>query len=195
MNDNLVLKRKMMSYYMVSLFCLVIISNGICSFSHDNWRFKDQIWFNTTALGANVMGSCKDFPVLIRLDQNNFNFNKAKEKGEDLRFTDRNGRPLSYEIECWDKINKVAEIWVKVPIIHGNAETDFIIMKSGNPAAVSESNSAVVFERKNGFVLVFHLDSACSAKPCNSACNEKCKSILATIKKRGIVTFSGYPNI
>ena len=156
MNDNLVLKRKMLSYYMVSLFCLVIISNGICSFSHDNWRFKNQIWFNTTPLGANVMGSCKDFPVLIRLDQNNFNFNKAKAKGEDLRFADRNGRPLSYEIECWDKINKIAEIWVNVPIIHGNAESDFIIMKFGNPAAVSESNSAAVFERKNGFVLVFH---------------------------------------
>ncbi len=43
-----------------------------------------------------VTGDVADFPVLVRLDQDIFNFSQAQNNGEDLRFSKEDGTPQPY---------------------------------------------------------------------------------------------------
>ena len=43
-----------------------------------------------------------DFPALVRLDKDWFNFSQAQPKGEDIRFATSTGTALAYEIDQWD---------------------------------------------------------------------------------------------
>ena len=64
----------------------------------DDWLNRRQITFNNT----NSAESLTDFPVLVRLDPSNIDFDKIKAGGADIRFVDDDGTLLSYEIESWD---------------------------------------------------------------------------------------------
>lgn len=126
------------------------------------WSYSQRISFNTTEYGANVMATVSNFPLLVKLTSQNFNFNQAMDNGLDIRFADPDGTPLSYEIELWDIEVGLAYIWVNVPQIDGNSNSDFITMYTGNSQAEDKSSSGAVFEANNGFEGVWHLgeDSA-----------------------------------
>lgn len=120
-----------------------------------------KLVLNTTASGAGIAGTVTNFPVLIRLREDNFNFTQAKADGGDLRFTKSNGTPLPYEIERWDPAARQAEAWVKVDTVYGNDSTRSIMMFWGDPAATPESNGVAVFDTANGFQGVWHLNRKC----------------------------------
>ncbi len=122
------------------------------------WQFSRRICLNTTPGGADVAGNVCNFPVLVRLRNDNFNFSEALEYGEDLRFTRANGVPLPYEIEEWNSRSVRANIWVKVDTVYGNDSTQYIKMLWGNADAVAKTNGAAVFDTTNGFEGVWHLD-------------------------------------
>ena len=69
---------------------------------HD-WKHSGSIYIITTPEGANLPASAleKNFPLLVRLNQEYFDFSQAKLRGEDIRFS-ANGKPLAYQIERWD---------------------------------------------------------------------------------------------
>jgi hypothetical protein len=121
------------------------------------WNFSRVIFLNTTAGGAGVSGMVLDFPVLIRLTKDNFNFGEAKADGSDIRFAKQDGSPLSYEIEQWDETQSSAAIWVKADTVYGNDSTHFIQMAWGNPNVASASNGEAVFDTADGNVGVWHL--------------------------------------
>ena len=95
----------------------------------------------------------KDFPLLVRLDKDFFDFTQAKPKGEDIRFSTPAGTELPYQIEQWDAGKGSAIIWVRIPDITGNAKQE-IKVRWGNAAARSESNSKAVFDQSNGHLAV-----------------------------------------
>ncbi len=125
--------------------------------SNFSWNNKRSIYLNTTVSGAGVYSEVYDFPVLIRLTENNFDFSQAAENGEDIRFTSCNGTPLPHEIEKWDVAAGYAAVWVKIDTIYGNDSTQSIIMYWGNPDAQDYSNSKLVFDTASGFQGVWHL--------------------------------------
>ena len=127
---------------------------------HHEWLYSDTIILNTTESGADISNNVLDFPLLLRLTGDNFDFDQVREYGEDLRFTKRNGFPLPYEIERWDTAARQAVIWVKVDTVRGNDSTQSIIMYWGNPVAPDNSNSAAVFDTAGGFQGVWHLSDA-----------------------------------
>lgn len=131
-----------------------------------DWKYSRKLIFNTTSSGADVSGNITDFPMLIRLNESNFNFSTACIQGEDIRFTKKNGIPLPYEIEQWDAVMQKAVIWVKVDTVFGNDNSHSIVMYWGNPAAKDGSNSTEVFDTTDGFQGVWHLceDGAANAK-------------------------------
>lgn len=101
-----------------------------------DWSWKRKLTFSGNVSGTNL----DDFPILVHLTNANFDFNKAKNLGEDIRFMDSDtcpadGTPLKHEIELWDKPGANAWVWVKVPRIDGSSNTDFIYMFYGNAAA------------------------------------------------------------
>lgn len=126
------------------------------------WNHHRTITLNTSASGADIQGNVANFPVLIRLDNSNFNFAEAAAGGQDLRFTNVEGKLLPYEIERWDAALHTAEIWVTVDIIRGGNSSQCIVMYWGNPDAPAISSSSAVFATTDGFTGVWHLGEATS---------------------------------
>ena len=122
------------------------------------WQYTGSIWILTTPEGANLPATAteENFPVLIRLNKEGFDFTKAKAGGDDIRFADASGKPLAYQIEEWDADAGTASIWVRIPVIKGNAHQE-IKMFWGKAVAVSESKGKDVFNESNGYVSVMHL--------------------------------------
>gem|GEM_PF-7100663 len=133
----------------------------LVTFSKNEYKertYNTTINFNTTSTGANVSSDQSNFPVLVRLDANNFLFSQADVNGADIRFADPDGQPLKYQIERWDNAGKAAEIWVLVPVVSGNSTSDFIRMYWGNVSAMSASNGPAVFGTTNNYSAVLHLN-------------------------------------
>ncbi len=122
------------------------------------WTHSGAFAILTTPDGANLPASAsvEQFPLLVRLTSDWFDFAQAKEHGEDLRFSSETGELLAYEIEEWDKAKGQASIWVRVPRITGNS-TQAIRMHWGKADAAGESNAKAVFNESNGFVSVWHM--------------------------------------
>jgi hypothetical protein len=101
-------------------------------------------------------GNVSDFPILVRLDNGNFNFGEAAAGGADIRFAKEDGTILPYEIELWDATAGKASIWVKMDVVSASSNQN-IVMYWGNGSASSESDASAVFQTSNGFAGVWHL--------------------------------------
>jgi hypothetical protein len=138
-------------------------SGGTAALSNTAWQYSKIIGLNTTSSGAGVSGAVYGFPVLLRLTNYNFNFGEARNNGDDLRFAKPDNTPLACEVERWDQVAGLAEVWVKVDTIFGDNDAQSIVMYWGNANASGASNSAAVFDEANGFQGVWHLDAATNA--------------------------------
>jgi hypothetical protein len=131
---------------------------GTTEVLYPSWNHAKRIFFNTTPAGAAVSGNVLGFPVLVRLSSENFAFSQARANGEDVRFAKADGTPLFYEIERWDPVAGLAELWVRVDTIFGNNSAQHIMMYWGaSDSSPSESNGAAVFDTATGFQAVWHL--------------------------------------
>jgi hypothetical protein len=122
------------------------------------WEHSAQIRLNTSPTGADVAENVMDFPFLVRLNESNFDFSKAKPCGEDIRFTKSDHTPLHYEIERWDAASQMAEIWVRLDTVYGDSYDQFFVIHWGRKDAADESDGGAVFDTSNGFLAVFHLN-------------------------------------
>ena len=135
-------------------------TNAAAAVPTNAWRYHAPFHLLTTPDGANLAAGVelRDFPILVRLNGDFFDFRQALPHGEDLRFATADGTPLAYEIEDWDAANSRAAIWVRVPLIRG-VEDQTLELRWGNPAATNESNGAAVFNAANGYVAVWHMNA------------------------------------
>ena len=109
-------------------------------------QHSGTLYLLTTPESANLPATASEdnFPLLVRLDKDNFDFSQTKAQGEDLRFSTSTGKPLAYQVEQWDAANGTASIWVRIPTIKGNDRQE-IKMYWGKSDASSESNGSAVF--------------------------------------------------
>jgi len=122
---------------------------------NDSWLYRKQLIFDNSDQDENLI----NFPVLVKLTSANFNFSLAKSDGSDIRFTDSDKTTLlKYEIESYDKDNREAYIWVKVPQIDASSSTDSIYMYYGNPGAVDAQDPENVWD--SNYVMVQHLEES-----------------------------------
>jgi hypothetical protein len=121
------------------------------------WKGAGTFYILTTPEGADLPATASEenFPLLVRLNKENFDFQQTKAAGEDIRFSAA-GQPLAYQVEEWNVAKGTASIWVKIPLIKGNARQE-IKMHWGKADAASESNGAAVFTPANGFITVLHM--------------------------------------
>jgi len=103
------------------------------------WQYQREI-----TIHENSGETLRDYQVLVALAGGDFP-EEAQPDGDDIRFTDADGRELSYWIEEFDAGSKRAVIWVKVPMIPANGEAG-VAMWYGNPGAESGSDGEAVFE-------------------------------------------------
>ena len=118
-----------------------------------------EIAILTTPEGANLPASASidNFPMLVRLHKDWFDFKQVKPSGDDIRFTDSTGTALAYQVEEWNPALGTASIWVLIPHIAGNAR-QIINMHWGNSSAISKSDGKAVFNESNGYLSVWHMD-------------------------------------
>ena len=128
------------------------------------WSNSKQIIVNTSATGYAISTGITGFPYLVRLGKKNFNFNEADAAGNDVRFANATGTPLPYEIEQWDTSGHKAAIWVKIDTIKGNNAAQYFTMYWGKSNVVSRSRGSPVFDTSNGYIGVWHLNTAGTGK-------------------------------
>jgi len=89
------------------------------------------------------------------LHRDYFDFAQARPDGADYRFS-MEGKPLAYQIEEWNAAEGAASVWVRVPLIRGNARQE-IKLHWGRSDATAESSGAAVFNASNGYLSVWHM--------------------------------------
>jgi hypothetical protein len=125
------------------------------------WKHSGDFTVLTTPDGANLPAGVvvEEFPMLVRLHRDGFDFLQAKTDGGDVRFTTTDGKLLAHQIEEWDAAKGEASVWVRVPLIRGN-ERLVLRMHWGKPDAASASDGAAVFNESNGYLSVWHMAEA-----------------------------------
>ena len=145
---------------------LLILASALCagftaqvSAQYPGWAHSGSLHILTTAEGANLPAAAAEagFPLLVRLNQDWFDFSQAKAHGEDLRFATSAGEPLAFQTDEWDADAGTAALWVRIPAIKGHACQE-IKMFWGKADAVSESKGSAVFNESNGYLSVWHMD-------------------------------------
>jgi len=146
-----------MKKQMVVGAAMLLVSLAMVRAQYPGWQHEGSFHILTTPDGANLPATAaeENFPLLVRLNKESFDFTQAKATGEDIRFA-AGGKPLAYQIEEWDATQGVASIWVRIPSIKGNARQE-IKMYWGKADAPGESNGAAVFNESNGYLCVMHL--------------------------------------
>lgn len=121
-------------------------------------KFRQLLELNSSSSGANVGNDVYNFPIAISLNKENFNFEEANRDGSDIRFSkSKDTGLLAHSIEHWDRENRTALIWVKMDVA-GNKAAQPLFMHWGDVAAQAMSESKAVFNTKEGFVSVWHLN-------------------------------------
>ena len=145
------------------LTALLCAGLGFSQENYATWAGHQDVTINTTSDtangGANVSATVTNFPTLVRLTSAQAAvFSGAAAGGTDIRFTAADGTTrLAHQTERWDAANQLAEFWVLVPSIAGNAMTTIRIYW-GKSGAADSSNGTVVFDTTNGFQAVYHMN-------------------------------------
>ncbi len=147
---------------------ILLATNPLCSAEdgarkadrYSQWKQSGTLYILTTPDGAHLPEGAvvEAFPLLVRLHRDSFDFSQCAAEGADLRFSTEAGEPLPYQIDHWDPDLGVAGVWVRIPRIEGNSRQSFRI-HWGNGDAKSESDGAAVFNEKNGYASVWHLNA------------------------------------
>jgi hypothetical protein len=138
---------------------IAVISEDTVTIMNTGWKFNRRLRLNTTATGAGTVENVYCFPVLVRLTESNFDFAGAEQDGDDLLFTKPDGTVLPCEIERWDPVTKLAEVWVLVDTIWGNDNDNNLIMYWGNSRA-GRVDERTVFDTAAGFSAVWHMNES-----------------------------------
>ena len=151
---------KMNASFYIPRLTLVLVFAGFlsqASAQYGDWKHSGSTYLITDSAGADLPASVveKNFPLLIRLNKDYFDFSEAKPRGEDVRFSSK-GKPLAFQIERWDAEGGEADVWVRIPTIKGQ-DQQAIRMHWGNEKVSSESNGEQVFRTTEGFAAVWHL--------------------------------------
>lgn len=147
-----------LSVRLLATALICTLSSPPAGAQYQGWKHAGALALLTTPDGANLPAGTvlEDFPVLVRLDKDWFDFSTAKPSGDDLRFATAAGAPLPYQIEEWDAAKGTASIWVRVPKIEGNAR-QMLRVHWGKADAASESSGKAVFNESNGYLTVLHM--------------------------------------
>jgi hypothetical protein len=170
------------------LFITSLSVTGTTLENYSQWSKSKHIIINTSELGYAIATDLAGFPYLVRLAKETFNFSEANGHGHDIRFSTAGGNPLAYEIEQWDSAGKKAAIWVKTDTIKGNNDSQYITMYWGNSGAADSSDAGAVFDTANGFLGVWHFNTAgTGSRPDATLNNDSAKAKGALFTQGGVI--------
>lgn len=158
-----------MRYFIyVCALCLLLLLPRLsgaaeASWWNDDWSYRKPITLDTTGKGANITQPAGRMPLLIRLHPGNFQFDGVSKTGSDLRFIGSDGKtPLNYQIESFDPVMGVAQIWLDVPDVPNNGQQTIWMYYGNNKAPVLSSGPAT-FDAD--YTLIYHFDEQTGMPP------------------------------
>lgn len=119
------------------------------------WKHSKRLYLRTASLGRGL--NIRNFPLLVRLDPDNFDFARARTDGADIRFTDNAGRLLPFELELWDRTSSRAAFWVGFDSLKGPDTVRSFRIHWGHSEATHASAPRAVFDSSNQWAGVWHL--------------------------------------
>ena len=80
-----------------------------------------------------TLESCANYQVKLILDENNFNFDLAQDDGFDFRLAERSNGSGIFKmwVAKWDKDNKYAVLWFKIPYLSPDPKSTFYAFWGG----------------------------------------------------------------
>ncbi len=117
----------------------------------NDWQYRKKLTIDNTKVDSTLT----DFPVLVKLDNTNFDFDNAEPDGSDIQFTSNDGTTL-LKFERERHVSGDAEYWVKIPSISSSVDTDFFIYY-GNSSALDGEDETNVWD--SNFKAVYHMAS------------------------------------
>ena len=99
------------------------------------WNYTAQCAITPAAAGLSAEDTVFNFPLLLRLDGNNFDFATARKKGNGFRVTKADGSAVPFEQEWWDSANGTTALWLHVDTLFGCREVQALQLFWGNNAA------------------------------------------------------------
>ena len=98
------------SALMLCLGTRLAVAEDKAAGAYQDWAHSGSLFILTTPEGTNLPATAseQEFPLLVWLNKDWFDFKQAKPAGEDIRFSSDTGVPLKYQIEEWDAANGTA---------------------------------------------------------------------------------------
>jgi biopolymer transport protein ExbB len=126
-----------------------------CAWWNADWGSRMKLTADAGPKGANVTEPIGRTQVLIRLHSGNFNFDTAKENGDDLRVVAGDDRtPLHFHIERFDGlVDQIGLIWVDVSDLAPNTATT-LYLYWGNKNAQPGGDAKATYDPDQ--LLVYH---------------------------------------
>ncbi len=147
-----------MKHWQVMCASLLVLGTTQAQENYTQWSGQRSYYLNTTPAGANITGTIRNFPLLVRFGvADSAVFTAAKAGGADLRFSRASGVRLQHHIESWNATTRAAAIWVRVDTILGNTQNQVLRMYWGKADASDSSRATAVFDTANGYVAVWHM--------------------------------------
>ncbi len=142
----------------------------------EEWSVRKKITIDTSDKGVAITDTIGGAEVLIRLSDNNFNFEAVKEDGSDIRFIAQDDKTvLKHHIEKMDSLLHEGYVWVQVPELKpGAANTIWLYYGSQSPKAVKAEDAKGTFAADT--VLAFHFGENGSAPVDSSSGGSKCEN-------------------
>ena len=136
---------------------LFAIAQGQAQAPFAAWKHSGSLYVLTTPKGANLPASAseKDFPLLVRLHKDFFDFSQAKAKGEDLRFATPRARPCPTRSTNGTPSRQRQHLGAHPENQGQRAPGDQALL--GQTGRRSESDGKAVFNESNGYLSVWHL--------------------------------------
>jgi biopolymer transport protein ExbB len=140
---------------LILLFGSIIGASPARAWWNADWNARMKITADAGPKGANVTKPIGRTQVLIRLHSGNFNFDTAKENGEDIRVIASDDRtPLHYHIERFDGlVDQIGLIWVDIPDLAPSTATSFYLYW-GNKNAQPGGDAKATYDPDQ--LLVYH---------------------------------------
>ncbi len=136
-----------------------IVLDTIESLSESSWRWSDSLLITIDTRDLLLKNSVVKFPLHIQFQGDQFPM-EISAQGADLRFRNMQGQSIPFEIENYNADKKILDLWLLVDSIpaHDSIALGWILW--GQPAALSQSNSSLVFPESNAWSAVWHLSSS-----------------------------------
>jgi hypothetical protein len=124
------------------------------------WKYSGVAFVNTASTGVKIAAKVAHMPLRLSLNATNFDFNKARMDGSDIRATNEKGEALPCELQLWDAGSKSGQVWILVDTVFSDSMQRLRLYWGYDGAGTLGTSwpTGSVLTTSDGYVAAWHLD-------------------------------------